>query len=75
MGWQTGFVPKLKTKVGLAEEERRQLITFGVRGSARALGISASTYRELIDPHGLASPQTVERIRERLAALREEGKP
>jgi len=75
MGWAVGFIPKLKAKVGLTEEERRQLIAFGVRGSARELKISASTYRELIDPHGLASPQTVERIRERLAALREEGKP
>lgn len=69
-GQQIGTVRQRRLpKGGLTAEERVRLRAMAptVMGVARTLRLGESTVRELLDPHGVATLSTLERVRAMLA--------
>jgi hypothetical protein len=64
--------PSISIGYALTRDERGLLFArFGasISDGARALGVGASTYAALLDPHGRVSQMTITKIREKLTEL------
>jgi hypothetical protein len=74
-GTRSPRAPSIPIGYALTRDERGLLFArFGASTSegARALGVGASTYATLLDPHGRVSQLTIDKIRDKLKELTNE---